>query len=66
MIKTRHDIVKSIIKAKIVSIIRLKNSNSIYQIGEALQKGGIKVIEVTLTTPNAIFEMEKLKGFLKY
>ena len=65
MIKTRHDIVKSIIEAKIVSIIRLKNSNSIYQIGEALQKGGIKVIEVTLTTPNAIFEMEKLKKLSK-
>ena len=65
MIKTKHDIVKLIIEAKIVSIIRLKNSNSIYQIGEALQKGGIKVIEVTLTTPNAIFEMEKLKRLSK-
>ena len=65
MIKTRHDIVKSIIKAKIVSIIRLKNSNSIYQIGEALKKGGIKVLEVTLTPPNAIFEMEKLKMLSK-
>ena len=65
MIKNRQDIVKLIVKAKIVSIIRLKNSNSIYQIGEALKKGGIKVLEVTLTTPNALFEMEKLKRLSK-
>ena len=65
MIKNRQDIVKLIMKAKIVSIIRLKNSNSIYQIGEALKKGGIKVLEVTLTTPNAFFEMEKLKRLSK-
>ena len=65
MIKNRQDIVKLIVKAKIVSIIRLKNSNSIYQIGEALKKGGIKVLEVTLTTPNAFLEMEKLKRLSK-
>ena len=65
MIKTKQDIIKAIIDAKIVSIIRLKNSNSIYQIGEALRKGGIKVIEITMTTPNAIFEMEKLKRLSK-
>ena len=65
MIKNRQHIVKLIVKAKIVSIIRLKNSNSIYQIGEALKKGGIKVLEVTLTTPNAFFEMEKLKRLSK-
>ncbi|MFT5166571.1 MAG: 2-dehydro-3-deoxyphosphogluconate aldolase/(4S)-4-hydroxy-2-oxoglutarate aldolase [Saprospiraceae bacterium] len=57
---TRETILSIILQTKIVAIIRLNNSAPVYHIAEALYEGGVKAIEVTMGTPNALAEIKKL------
>lgn len=57
---TKQEILTELLATKIVAIIRLDKSNSVYQAAEALYAGGVKAIEVTMGTPNALAEIEKL------
>lgn len=47
------DILQNISNAKIVAVIRGKNPEEVINISRASIQGGLKVIEVTYTTPNA-------------
>ena len=41
-------------KCGIVAIIRANSSNELIEAAEAIQTGGVNVIEITMTTPNAL------------
>jgi len=50
-LQTIHD-------SKIIAIIRAKDSNELLKAVEALSEGGVKVIEVSMNTPNALRVIE--------
>ncbi|PID62920.1 MAG: 2-dehydro-3-deoxyphosphogluconate aldolase [Ignavibacteriae bacterium] len=50
----RQDIVKSIIEDKVVAVVRLGKEDDAMSIIEAIYNGGIRAIEVTMTTPGAL------------
>ena len=51
---SREQIVKSLIDAGAVAIIRLPDPRKIIKVAEAIYKGGVSGIEITMTVPNAI------------
>ncbi len=51
---TRSEILKSIADSGIVAVIRLSDAEKLQNIISSLEKGGIKALEITMTTPNAI------------
>lgn len=48
-------------KYKIISIIRVKDFSKIKKITKALYDGGIRVLEVTMNTPNALYAIENIR-----
>lgn len=46
---------------KVVAIMRAKNSEQLIEAAEAIFAGGMSVIEVTMTTPNALNVIEKAR-----
>lgn len=50
----RETIVKKIIDSGVVAVIRLSGKEKLLDIINALSKGGISAMEITMTTPNAI------------
>ncbi|WP_130805829.1 bifunctional 4-hydroxy-2-oxoglutarate aldolase/2-dehydro-3-deoxy-phosphogluconate aldolase [Senegalia massiliensis] len=54
-------IINKIKKHKIISIIRINESSQIESIVESLYKGGIRIVEVTLNTPNAFEAIKKIR-----
>ena len=57
---SRQTIANQIVSSRLIAIIRLKNSKDVYPVCSAIAEGGITCIEITLTTPNALGEIEKL------
>ena len=56
----RDEILKSIIESGAVAVIRLSDASKLIKIAEAIYKGGISAIEITMTVPNALNLIEKL------
>ena len=54
----REQIVKTIIDAGAVAVIRLSDSRKLIKVAEAIHKGGVSGIEITMTVPNAIQVIE--------
>lgn len=50
---------------KVVAIMRAKSSDELIDAAEAICAGGISVIEVTMTTPNALNVIEKARAKFK-
>lgn len=59
---TRIETVDWIIRCGMAAVIRAKSSDSLMQVAEAIKAGGIDVIEVTMTTPNALKVIEEVAG----
>jgi 2-dehydro-3-deoxyphosphogluconate aldolase/(4S)-4-hydroxy-2-oxoglutarate aldolase len=51
---SRTKIVERIIDDKAVAVIRLRKSQNFLKVAEALYEGGISILEITMTTPNAL------------
>lgn len=51
---TRADIVKRITDDKAVAVIRLSRPQHFWKAAEALYEGGISILEITMTTPDAL------------
>lgn len=63
----REAILRAIIEEKIVSILRFHDDSKIIPTAQAILKGGIRVIEVSLNTPNTldcIAELAKMDEIL--
>jgi 2-dehydro-3-deoxyphosphogluconate aldolase / (4S)-4-hydroxy-2-oxoglutarate aldolase len=54
-----------ILKNKIVAIIRGADPADVLRIAEALQSGGVNMLEVTLNSPNALEVVKELSGNMK-
>ncbi len=57
---SRQKIVQRIISEGAVAVIRLQDSKKLIKVAEAIQRGGISAIEITMTTPNALKVIEEV------
>jgi len=51
---SKQNILQKIEESGVIAVIRLNSSEKLPQIIDALAKGGVRALEVTMTTPNAI------------
>ena len=57
---TRHDIVQQVIDDGAVAVIRMADSRKLMKVAEAVLAGGIRSLEITMTTPNALKVIEEV------
>lgn len=57
---TRMQTIDWIIRCGMAAVIRAKSSDHLMQVADAIKEGGIDVIEVTMTTPNALQVIEEV------
>ena len=53
-------ILEQILKTKVIAVLRVKEADKLKKIIEAIYKGGITAVEITMTVPNAIKLIEKM------
>lgn len=51
---SRKEIVQKISDLGVVAVIRLQDASKLMKVVEAIRQGGVKVIEITMTVPNAV------------
>lgn len=51
---TRSEVQEVILKTKVIAVIRMKDAAKLARVVEAVRKGGIRAIEITMTTPGAV------------
>jgi len=51
---TRDEALKFILEAKVIAVIRMSDTDKLFQVTEAIRLGGVKAIEITMTVPGAI------------
>jgi 2-dehydro-3-deoxyphosphogluconate aldolase/(4S)-4-hydroxy-2-oxoglutarate aldolase len=55
----RQEILNRILEDGAVAVIRMSNSERLLRVADAVRKGGLSAIEITMTTPNALQVLEK-------
>jgi 2-dehydro-3-deoxyphosphogluconate aldolase/(4S)-4-hydroxy-2-oxoglutarate aldolase len=60
--KSHFEILKKILDEKIVAIVRLDSGEQLVRVAEALNAGGISVIEFTCSTPGALDMIKEASG----
>lgn len=55
----RHDVVEALVDAGAIAIIRMQNAQKLMRTAEAIRKGGVTAIEITMTTPKALRLIEE-------
>jgi len=58
----KEKIINLLNETKIISIIRAESSEELLNVAKALKEGGMKFIEVTMTTPGALKAIEEFCG----
>lgn len=61
---SRAETTQRIVTAGAVAILRLKSSHRVLPVAEAMLRGGVTILEVTLTTPDALAATERLASWL--
>ena len=56
------NVVEKIAEEKVIAIVRLEDLSEARRISEALLEGGVSVVEFTLTNPDALRVMERLRA----
>jgi 2-dehydro-3-deoxyphosphogluconate aldolase/(4S)-4-hydroxy-2-oxoglutarate aldolase len=51
---TKDEVLHIILDTKVIAVIRMSDTEKLIKVVEAVQKGGIRVIEITMTTPGAL------------
>jgi len=62
--QTRLEIVRAIETIGVVAVVRLEEARSGLDVANALAAGGVTVVEVTMTVPNAVTLIEQLTAAL--
>ncbi len=57
---TRFELTNMIKANGVVAVIRMSDSAKLLKVADAIQKGGVTAIEITMTTPNALKVIEDL------
>lgn len=55
---SRWETVQRLVDDAAVAVIRMADSSRLLKVGEALLKGGVRALEITMTTPNALRVIE--------
>ena len=63
---TKEEIVRQIIRRKAVAVLRVQETDKLPDIIRALYAGGISVIELTMTIPNAIKMIRKMNREIEH
>ncbi|RLB05192.1 MAG: bifunctional 2-keto-4-hydroxyglutarate aldolase/2-keto-3-deoxy-6-phosphogluconate aldolase, partial [Deltaproteobacteria bacterium] len=58
----KREVINALVEAGAIGIIRVQERERVARIVEALHRGGLRCIEVTMTVPGAIDAMEDLCG----
>jgi len=61
----RDDVLDTILATKVIAVIRMSDAARLTRVVEAIKKGGVRAIEITMTTPSAleiIAEITKTKS----
>lgn len=56
---TRYEIVQKLIHGGAVAVVRMGDSKKLMKVAEAILKGGVSAVEITMTTPNALKVIEE-------
>ncbi len=56
----KQETLKIFFEEKIVAVVRVTNEEKLTKVINAIYEGGIKIIEITMTVPNAIQQIEKI------
>ena len=51
---SKEEVLKKIVESGVVAVIRIKETRRLQKVIEAVRKGGVKAIEITMTVPNAV------------
>jgi len=51
---SKEEVLKKIVESGVVAVIRTKDTRRLQKVIEAVHKGGVKAIEITMTVPNAV------------
>ncbi|MEW6507665.1 MAG: bifunctional 4-hydroxy-2-oxoglutarate aldolase/2-dehydro-3-deoxy-phosphogluconate aldolase [Bacteroidota bacterium] len=60
----KEKIVEEILRRRAVAVLRIKEPEKLKKVIEALYAGGLSVVEITMTVPNAIQLIEKMSNEL--
>lgn len=58
--REKDDKMRFLLEGGVIPVIRAKSEEEAIKIGEAVEKGGIKVLEITMTVPNALEVLRKV------
>ena len=58
----QQEIIRQLLEPGVVAIIRTDSSKQLIEAAEALFEGGIRALEVTMTTPNALAAISEISG----
>ena len=50
----RAEVLELVLKTKVIAVIRMKNAAKLPDVASSLARGGVKALEVTMTTPGAL------------
>ncbi|MBU2491620.1 MAG: bifunctional 4-hydroxy-2-oxoglutarate aldolase/2-dehydro-3-deoxy-phosphogluconate aldolase [Bacteroidetes bacterium] len=59
---TKQEILKTIFEEKVVAVVRVEEPEKLKKVIQAIYNGGVKIIEITMTVPNAISMIEKMSA----
>lgn len=57
---TRHERVQKLLETGAIAVVRMNNSEKLQRVATALLEGGLNAIEITMTTPNALYTIEEM------
>ncbi|HDI52109.1 2-dehydro-3-deoxyphosphogluconate aldolase [candidate division KSB1 bacterium] len=58
--RTRQEILQQIIDSGVIAVIRMNDATKLMKVVDAISAGGVKCLEVTMTTPGAIGAIEEV------
>ncbi|MFO1496921.1 MAG: bifunctional 4-hydroxy-2-oxoglutarate aldolase/2-dehydro-3-deoxy-phosphogluconate aldolase [Verrucomicrobiota bacterium] len=58
--RTKAEVVSALLQPGVIAVIRAQKAEQVRPLTEALLAGGVKAIEITMTTPNAIEVIRRL------
>lgn len=53
-VRNKEEIVSALQQARLIAVVRARSEEQVIPLAEALLRGGIRAVEITMTTPNAI------------
>ncbi len=50
----RDEVLEIVLATKVIAVIRMADPQKLLQVTEAIKRGGVRALEITMTTPNAL------------